>query len=203
MFKISLITFMSICFVSQGFAQNKITEINVGLLGPSEADGGFFGGVNVGRMVDEKIGISLGLHIYRSSYSKREKVSGQSFATLLEQSSTLIPMYFQLHYVGPITEVLDLKITGGLGYELFWNSYQNFEEGVDDTDFFSGFGWILAAGVSLPISTAADFYGEVLYHGSAPSKDAGETVEGYPVRTEVYMSGLGLRIGIRLYNFGL
>ena len=34
-------------------------------------------------------------------------------------------------------------------------------------------------------------------------KDAGETVEGYPVRTEVDMSGLGLRIGIRLYNFGL
>lgn len=209
--KVFWLLIISIALTGLTFAQNKMTEFNVGLLAPTDAESGFFGGVNIGRMVDEKIGISLGLHVYHSSYTKEEKVgdgtSGQtqssSIATELEQSATLIPLFFQLHYVGAITEALDLKVTAGLGYELLWNSYTNFAQKIDDTDFLSGFGWLISAGVSLPISSASDFYGEVLYHGGSPSKDAGKNELGYPVRTEVDMGGLGVRIGIRLYNFGI
>lgn len=210
--RIFRILILCLSLVGQLFSQNKMTEFNVGLLGPSDAEGGFFGGVSMGRMVDEKIGISLGLHFYRSSYTKESKIgtrdnTGQvvtsETATELDQSATLIPLFFQLHYTGAITQSLDLKVTAGLGYEFLWNSVTKFEDNIDRTDFFSGFGWQVAAGVSLPISSASDFYGEVLYHGGAPSKDAGKTEEGFPVRTEVDMSGLGIRIGLRLYNFGI
>lgn len=199
-------------FSGAAFSQNKMTEFNVGLLAPADAESGFFGGINLGRMVDEKIGISLGVHVYHSSYVKESKVgeddgTGQittsQRATELDQSATLLPFYFQLHYTGPITQLLDLKVTAGLGYELLWNSITNFKEGKERTDFFSGFGWNVAAGISIPISSASDFYGEVLYHGGTPSSDEGKTDEGLPLRTEVDMSGLGVHIGIRLYTFGL
>ena len=199
--------------VGSAFSQTKMTEFNVGILNPKDAESGFYGGINIGRMVDEKIGVSLGIHVYRSSYTKESKVgevdqsSGQivisQTATELDQSATLIPLFFQLHYTGPISQILDLKVTAGLGYEFLWNSVTNFKENKDRTDFFSGFGWQVSAGVSIPISSASDFYGEVLYHGGTPSSDEGKTEEGLPLRTEVDMSGLGIRIGLRLYSFGL
>lgn len=194
------------------FSQNKMTEFNAGFLVPNDAETGFFGGINFGRMVDERIGVSLGIHVYHSSYTKESKVgvdngSGQivisQTATELDQSATLIPLLFQLHYTGPITQKLDLKITAGLGYEFLWNSVTNFKENKDRTDFFDGFGWMVSGGISIPISSASDFYGEILYHGGKPSSNEGKTEEGLPLRTEVDMSGLGVRIGLRLYSFGL
>ena len=198
-------------FAGSVFSQGKMTEFNAGLLAPKDAKSGFYGGVNFGRMVDENIGVSLGVHVYYSSYTKEEKVGaskdGQIVisdkATELDQSATLIPLFFQLHYTGPITQSMDLKVTAGVGYEFLWNSVTNFDEGKDATDFFSGFGWNVGAGISLPISCASDFYGEVFYHGGAPSREAGKTKEGLPVRSEIDMGGLGVRIGLRLYSFGL
>jgi hypothetical protein len=196
--------------VTQVFSQGKMTEFSVGLLGPADAKGGFYGGVNFGRMVDENVGMSLGVHVYHSSYTKETEVGGEKVGqadpttviTELEQSATMIPLFFQLHYVGPITPKLDLKVSAGIGYELLWNSVTNFN-GADKSQFFSGFGWNIGAGVSLPISRASDFYGEVFYHGGAPSRDQGKTETGLPVRSEIDMGGLGFRIGIRLYSFGL
>jgi len=190
-------------FVTQAMAQNKMTELNVGFLGPSDAETGFWGGLNVGRMVDENIGMSFGLHIYRRTFTKNIKVGANAEATTYEESSTMIPLMIQVHYVGPISPALDLKITAGLGYEVLWNSVNDYKNKNEDSDSYTGFGWQLAAGVSMPISRAADFFGELFYHGGSPSSDAGTTVEGFPVRTEIDMSGLGLRIGLRLYSFGI
>ncbi len=193
------------------FAQSRITEFNVGLLSPTDAERGFYGGLNMGRMVDENVGVSVGFNVYRSSYTKKSLIgekdqSGQIGISTqqyeLDQSATAIPLFFQLHYIGQITPSLDLKVTGGIGYELLWNSITNFKTGQDDTQFFSGFAWQLGAGVSIPISRAADFYGEAFYHGGKPSQDGGETVEGLPVISEVNMNGFGLRVGVRLYGFG-
>ncbi len=193
------------------FAQNRMTEFSVGLLGPKDAQGGFYGGINFGRMVDENIGVSVGVHVYRSSYTKKSQIgedngSGQIVISTqqyeLDQSATLIPLFFQLHYVGQITRSLDLRVTAGVGYELLWNSIQNYVTSQDATQFFSSFGWNVGAGLSIPISRAADFYGEAFYHGGTPSRDAGKTEAGLPVSSMVDMSGIGARIGVRLYGFG-
>ncbi len=197
--------------ISAGYASDRMTEFNVGLLAPNDAEKGFYGGMNMGRMVDENVGVSFGFNVYRSSYTKKSQIgedngSGQIVISTkqyeLEQSATAVPLFFQLHYVGQISPSLDLKVTGGIGYELLWNSITNYVTQEDQTDFFSGFAWHLGAGVSIPISRAADFYGEAFYHGGVPGRDNGETVEGLPVVSEVDMSGFGLRVGVRLYGFG-
>ena len=209
MFKKTLLSVL--VFSTFLFAGNRITEFNVGLLSPTDAERGFYGGLNMGRMVDENVGVSMGFNVYRSSYTKKSTIgekdqSGQIGISTqqyeLDQSATAIPLFFQLHYIGQITPSLDLKVTGGIGYELLWNSITNFKTGQDDTQFFSGFAWQLGAGVSIPISRAADFYGEAFYHGGKPSQDGGETVEGLPVISEVNLNGFGIRVGVRLYGFG-
>lgn len=208
--KVLIVMVMSLFFVTSVFAQGKMTEFNAGLLGPKDAKSGFYGGVNFGRMVDERVGISVGVHVYYSSYTKSSKVgenvNGQIVisqeATELDQSATLIPIYFQLHFVGPVSKSLDLKVTGGVGYELLWSSVTNFQKKIDGTQFFSGFGWNIGAGISLPVSRASDFYGELFYHGGSPSRDEGKTEEGLPVTSEINMNGIGFRVGLRIYNFG-
>jgi hypothetical protein len=72
---------------------------------------------------------------------------------------------------------------------------------IDETRFYSGFAWQVGAGVSVPMSRNSDVFAEALYLGGTPSKDEGKEL-GLPVRTEVDMSGLMIRLGIRLYNFG-
>jgi len=205
------ISFFLLAGVTLMWASDRITEFSVGMLVPADAEKGFYGGLNMGRMVDENVGVSFGFNVYRSSYNKKSQIgekdnTGQIVVSTkqyeLQQSATALPLFFQLHYVGQITPSLDLKVTGGIGYELLWNSITNYVTQEDDTQFFSGFAWHLGAGVSIPISRAADFYGEAFYHGGVPSQDGGKTVEGLPVISEVDMSGLGLRVGVRLYGFG-
>ena len=88
------------------FAGNRMTEFNVGLLSPADAERGFYGGLNMGRMVDENVGVSMGFNVYRSSYTKKSTIgekdqSGQIGISTqqyeLDQSATAIPLFFQLH----------------------------------------------------------------------------------------------------------
>jgi hypothetical protein len=114
----------------------------------------------------------------------------------------MVPVYFQLHYVGGLSQALQLRISAGVGYAFLWNNFTNYETEEDKTQFFHGFAWNVAAGVSHPLSRASDVFGEIVYYSGKPSRDAGETEIGLPVRSEIDMSGIGLRFGIRIYGFG-
>ncbi len=109
---------------------------------------------------------------------------------------------FNIVLVTQVGSNFDLRFTGGVGYELLWVNENNYDPAnlVDDLRFYSGFGWQVGAGVSLPMSRNSDLFAEALYHGGSPSKDKG-TKAGLPVREEVDMSGLMIKLGIRLYNF--
>jgi hypothetical protein len=197
--------------ISSGiFAQNSFTDFKVGLLMPSDAQSGFLGGINFGRSVDENIGTSVGVDIYRRSYTKETTISEynegegafREVAREIDQSITLIPIYFQLHFVGGLSQALQLRFSGGVGYELLWNNITNYNTNEDKTRFFHGFGWNVSGGVSYPLSRASDVFGEIMYHSGKPSRDAGETEDGLPVRSEIDMSGIGFRFGLRIYGFG-
>lgn len=191
-------------------AQSRFTEFKAGLLMPSDAQSGFLGGVNFGRAVDENIGTSLGIDVFRRSYTKETTVAEYNvgegdfteIARELDQSITLIPIYFQLHFVGGLSQAVQLRFSAGVGYELLWNNINNYQTGEDKTQFFHGFGWNVSGGASYPLSRASDIFGEVIYHSGKPSRDAGETEAGLPVRSEIDMSGIGFRFGIRIYGFG-
>ncbi|MGD9899436.1 MAG: outer membrane beta-barrel protein [Calditrichaceae bacterium] len=208
--KIITFTFLLFMMISTSYAQHPFTEFKVGFLDPSGASTGFYGGVNFGRAVDENVGVSLGLDVYRRSYTEETVIKNvevgegvrQDIAKSIDQSITMIPIFLQFHYTGNLSPVFNLRVTGGFGYELLWNGVTNYETKEDDTEFYGGWGWHLDAGVSYPLSRASDLYGEVTYTGGSPSRDAGETADGLPVRSEIDMSGFGARIGIRLYGLG-
>ncbi len=190
-------------------AQGKYTEFKVGLLGPKDAATGFFGGLTLGRSVDQNLGIALEFDVYKKSYKKEEEIdttqihniSTRDVMLTFEQNAWLFPVFFQFQYLSDLTSVIHLKITAGLGYEFLYTNYNDFENNRDDSFFFHGFAWHADVGVSYPLSRASDFFGEILYHGGSPSKDKKDR-NGFPIRTEMDMSGFGLRVGLRVYNFG-
>ena len=191
------------------YAQTKYTEFKVGLLGPKDAATGFFGGITLGRSIDQNLGIGIEFDVYKKSYDKEEEVDTTKYHYIsttdimrtFEQSAWLFPIFFQFQYLGELTPVLHLKVTAGLGYEFLYTSYNDYAEKREDSFFFHGFAWHVDVGASYPLSRASDFFGEVLYHGGSPSKDKKDQ-NGFPIRTEMDMSGLGFRIGLRVYNFG-
>jgi hypothetical protein len=206
-----LTTALIIIFSSGIFAQGSFTDFKVGLLIPSEAESGFIGSIGFGKMVDEKIGAGLELNYYGKTFTKETNVANdpgapgapptQTIATEIENSTTLIPIMFNIVLVTQAGPNFDLRFTGGVGYELLWVNENNYKDNIEDTRFYSGFAWQVGAGASIPMSRNSDIFAEALYHGGSPSKDEGTDL-GLPVRTEVDMSGLMVRLGIRLYNFG-
>ena len=203
--------FLILCLItSTGFSQGSFTDFKVGILIPSDAKTGFLGGIGFGRMVDENIGAGLEIGYYGKTYTKETtvdniqqgQVSTDVIQTEIENSTTLIPVMFHLVFVTKAAPNFDLRFTGGLGYEFMWNSETNYEEGIDETRFYSGFAWQIGIGASFPISRNADLFAETLYHSGSPSRDEGETAFGLPIRSEVDMSGMIFRAGIRLFNFG-
>jgi hypothetical protein len=202
---------LTIVFSTNIFAQGSFTDFKIGLLMPSDAETGFIGGIGFGKMVDENIGAGLEISYYGKTFTKEEEVDNDpgtggipgttTILTEIENSTTLIPIIFNIVLVTQAGPSFDLRFTAGVGYELMWVNEVNYKENIDETRFYSGFAWQAGAGLSLPMSRNSDVFAEALYHGGTPSKDEGKEF-GLPVRTEIDMSGLMFRLGIRLYNFG-
>jgi hypothetical protein len=189
-------------------AQQKFTEFHAGALFPNDAKTGFIGGLSFGRMLDENIGWGAELNVYRKTYTKEEDVAqnaGQVNETVvvteIENATTMIPIFFKFAYLTQVGPGFDLRVSVGGGYEFMWNSEANYLIDKEKSRFYSGWAWYVGGGISLPISRTADFFGELNYHGGFPSRDE-KKIDGLPVRTEVDMSGMMIRVGLRLYTFG-
>jgi len=182
-------------------------EIEGGALFPQDTETGTIIGLSVGRMVDENLGWAFEAQYFWRTFTKEYTVSETGGATQqativaeIENSTKMLPIMGKIIYLSQIAPGLDIRISGGLGYAFLWNTEANYVIGIEDSDSYSGLAWEIGAGISLPISRAADFFGEINYFYSIPSTDAGKTVGGLPQRTEIDMSGLLLRVGVRLYN---
>ena len=203
-FLISILTFTSL------MAQEKFIEFHGGILIPKDAKTGFIGGASFGRMVDQSVGWGIEINYYRKSYTKEAtyqlpsegQVDPVTVVTEFENATTMLPVYFKLSLLTQIAPGLDLRLSGGLGYEFMWNSVVDHTVNIDESHFYSGFTWLAGAGLSMPVSGATDLFAEINYHHGSPSRDATETAEGLPVHTEVRMSGFMILAGIRLYSIG-
>jgi hypothetical protein len=187
--------------------QHTIFEIEGGALFPQDTETGMILGLTGGRMADENLGWAFEVQYFWRTFTKEYTVAEtggatqqETIVTEIENSTKMLPIMGKLIYLGQIAPSLDIRISGGIGYAFLWNTEANYVENIEESNSFSGFAWQLGAGVSLPISRAADFFGELAYFSSKPSRDAGTTQEGLPQRTEIDMSGLLLRVGVRLYN---
>ena len=192
---------------SGAVGQHTMFEIEGGALFPQDTETGTIIGLSVGRMADENLGWAFEAQYFWRTFTKEYTVSEsggatqqETIVTEIENSTKMLPIMGKIIYLSQIAPSLDIRISGGIGYAFLWNTEANYVIGVEDSDSYSGFAWEIGAGISLPISRAADFFGEINYFYSTPSKDAGTTVDGLPQRTEIDMSGLLLRVGVRLYN---
>lgn len=206
-----ILTALSFLMITNfAFAKNKYTDLKVGFLIPSDAKTGFLGTVGMGSQIDENISLGFGLNYYGKTYTKEENVADETsgnatvtgVVTEIENATRMFPLMFNLAYTNQISPTLDVRVGAGLGYALLWNSETNYEENIDKTRFYSGFCWEVGGGISHPLSRNSDVFAEITYFSATPSRDEGETDEGLPLRSEIDMSGVSMRIGIRLFNFG-
>ena len=186
--------------ISGALAQQSIYELKGGVLFPQDTETGTIIGLSVGHMADENLGWAFETQYFWRTYTQEYRINQQTIVTEIENSTKMLPLMVKIMYLSQIAPSLDLRLSGGIGYAFLWNKEANYVIGVEDSKSFSGFAWELGGGVSIPISRAADFFGELTYFYSTPSRDAGKTIEGLPQRTEINMSGLVIRVGVRIYN---
>jgi hypothetical protein len=206
--KLSILTIIIVLITTTiVLGQHTIFEVEGGALFPKDTETGTIIGVTGGRMVDENLGWAFEAQYFWRTFTKEYTVSEtggatqqETIVTEIENSTKMLPIMGKIIYLSQIAPSLDIRISGGIGYAFLWNTEANYVEGIEESNSFSGFAWQLGAGISLPISRAADFFGEMVYFNSKPSRDAGTTQAGLPQRTEIDMSGLLLRIGVRFYN---
>jgi hypothetical protein len=191
-----LLFLFSTCVMSQ----RTIFEIEGGALFPQGTETGTIIGLSVGRMADENLGWAFEAQYFWRTYTQEYTTEPQTIVTEIENSTKMLPVMGKIIYLSQIAPSLDIRISGGIGYAFLWNKEANYIEDQEESNSFSGFAWEIGAGISIPISRAADFFGEINYFYSTPSRDAGKTVEGLPQRTEIDMSGLLFRVGVRFYN---
>ncbi len=189
------------------FAQSTILGLNGGVLFPQDTETGVIIGASWGKMIDQNVGWEIEADYFWRTFTQEMTVKvddGQTqsttIATEIENSTKMLPLFFKLSFLSEAFPNLDLRVSGGLGYAFLWTKDANYKTGTENSESYSGFAWQVGAGLSFPISRAADFYGEAIYLSTTPSTDEGTTPDGLPQRTEVDMSGLWLRVGLRLYH---
>lgn len=188
-------------------SQHTMFELEGGALFPQDTETGTIIGLTIGRMADENLGWAFEAQYFWRTYTKEFTVSEtggvtqqETIVTEIENSTKMLPVMGKIIYLSQIAPSLDIRISGGIGYAFLWNREANYLLGKEESNSYSGLAWEIGAGISLPISRAADFFGEINYFYSTPSREEDRTIEGLPQRTEIDMSGILLRIGIRLYN---
>ena len=189
------------------FAQSTILGLNGGVLFPQDTEAGAIVGASWGKMIDQNVGWEIETDYFWRTFTQEMTVEVKdaqtqttTIATEIENSTKMLPIFFKLVFLSEVFPNLDLRLSGGLGYSFLWTKDANYKLGTESSETYSGFAWQAGAGLSFPISQAADFYGEAVYLGATPSTDEGTTSDGLPQRTEVDMSGLWLRVGLRLYH---
>ena len=205
------ITCICILLLIPVYSQGSFTDFQGGFLFPSNAKTGFIGGIQVGRMVDDAIGYGIELDIYRKKYVEDRRISlgsqgGAEVDSLIREVDNtviMLPLLFKLNYSHALNKKLMLGLSGGIGYEVLWNSVNKPSEGIDDTKFYHGFAWMIGGKVAMPLSKASNIFLEIDYHNSEPSRKEDETPEGADIRKSINMSGFILRLGIRIFTIGL
>ncbi|RMG64526.1 MAG: hypothetical protein D6715_09615 [Calditrichaeota bacterium] len=194
------------------FAQTPYTEFKVGVLDPKATREGFLLGLNVGRSIDESLSWGLEIDYFQRTFRKEEAVrveeQGQAQVVIkqrkLEFTTRILPIIAKLNWErqlgnrGPFY----LRASGGLGWELAWNSERNFVEQVNQTRFFNGFGWQVSGGLGIAISSSGNFFVDLFYNGGQLRRNQQTSPLGLPTWEELDVSGLGLKAGVSIVGFG-
>ncbi|MBN2088646.1 hypothetical protein JW964_03490 [candidate division KSB1 bacterium] len=185
------------------------STIKIGTLNPKDAKSGFILGFNHGMVIDERVDVGFSADLFRKTYKKDVQIASQEYAQGINEKTYQREMEFTTMVI-PLMATIDLKmplsnyrpspflyIHGGLGWEMMFNSEKNYVDNTKESRFYSGFGYMVGAGLLYELGSRSAIIAELGYNGCRVSRDQ-KKVEGLPVWDEVNISGLMLRIGIRL-----
>jgi outer membrane protein W len=191
------------------YGQNvKALELHVGTLNPKGTEAGTLLGGSWGISVDEAVDLSISAFYFWKDYSKETKVAedvtdNKIITTKqqeLEYNTSLIPIAAMLTLHFPIQPPLYLYGGGGISYQFLFNKETNYEDDVSDSKIYTGFGWVLRAGLEYQLGSRSSLIVEA-YYNICEAKGNKDKKEGFPVWDEVDITGLGLRAGVRLELF--
>jgi hypothetical protein len=191
-------------------AQLPYTEIKFGYFKPVDATDGYLFGVHLGRMIDESLSWGIEINYFRKTYQELTKVPDPTQQTnpnrvtkQLEFVTQILPIWAKLNYEHPIAprSPFFLRASAGIGWEFVWNREDNYQDNISDTRFYNGFGWQLATGVGMEISSKAVLFLDAFYNG-AKVKRGSDNRAGLPTWEELDISGFGLKLGVSIVGFG-
>lgn len=192
-------------------AQLPYTEFKFGYLNPKDANSGYLFGLHLGRMIDESLSWGIEINYFRKTYEEVTRVPDpdpqvidpKTVEKSLEFVTQILPVWAKLNYEHAIAprSPFFLRGSAGIGWEFVWNKEDNYQEGISDTRFYNGFGWQLAAGVGLEISSKSVLFVDAFYNGAKVKRDK-STDRGLPTWEELDISGLGLKVGVSIVGFG-
>jgi hypothetical protein len=84
-----------------------------------------------------------------------------------------------------------------LSWEILFNKETNYTDNVSESRHYSGFGYIIRAGIQYNIGSRSDLVVQLIYNGCTVTGNE-EQKHGLPTWDEVNVSGLGITGGLRL-----
>ncbi len=212
--KYFLTLFAALIFYANSFAQHGSAAIKLGEFFPSSSGGGFIVGYEGAKFMDENLTLGWSVDWYHESYVDKKLVaqfndlygiSGGEINQLRAKTNLhdfpLMGILTAKVLVAPYTKVY---FTGGLGAEVLFINYSNFENPNED-DFLTAFdfNWRIGLGTLYQVGRSSDIFAELDYHNSSPSweYDARDPNTGADRTFErtIDMSGMMFRIGFRFY----
>ncbi len=201
---------LAVSFAGTAMAKETVLSFEVGALNPKAVESGVNFRLGSSWQLDERVEFGASLGLFRKSTTDEETVhykdpvTGAEFDSVFtnfESSVTMIPVMANLMLKIPIEDAPIIPfLTGSIGYNFLWHSFDNYESKEGETNFYSGFGYTIGAGVIYPFGTNSALFGQVMYNGGSPSRSEDSAI-GLPTRTEIDMSGIGFMIGLRFHGW--
>lgn len=187
---------------SSVFAQRfSATTLKAGYFDPKGSKAGFIFGGNYSWIIDESVDIGIAVDYFRKNHSEDStEVQGDETLRIkyADLTTNIIPVYGLINIKFPAGMYMDYFLSGGLGYEMLIRKEQTY--GASDSKksrFYSGFKWMVSAGIMYRIGSNSSFIAEAFYDGTTVSREKKDEPSGL-ARYEVDLSGFGIRAGIRM-----
>jgi len=198
----AIVVFGIIAQTSNLFAQRfSATTLKAGYFDPKGSKAGFIFGGSYSWIIDESVDIGIAVDYFRKNHSEDStEVQGDETLRIkyADLTTNIIPVYGLINIKFPAGMYMDYFISGGLGYEMLFRKEQTYgAQSAEKSRFYSGFKWIVSAGIMYRIGSNSSFIAEAFYDGTTVSREKKDEPSGL-ARYEVDLSGFGIRAGIRM-----
>ena len=189
--------------------RENFVHLKFGTFDPEgDRNGGGFFGLSTGVELQNRITAGFTADFYRRSFTDETIIAesvdqnGNVITTSvrrLDTSSNLIPLGVALGFRLPGSRTVTPFVGVGVAYEVLVNEVRNYEQGIEDTNVYSGPGWQLFGGLLVPVSSDVRLMGELWANDATVSRNIDRYEQGLPVSERIDVDGFGARLGVEFH----